>query len=294
MTMKKMMRIIINESQLKRVILEDSKSTTQEFITKAENIHGDRYDYDKVDYKTARLPVIITCPIHGDFIQRPNDHLSGKGCPKCGRTQKSTTQEFIDKSKKVHGDKYDYDKVDYKNSQSPIVITCPIHGDFSQRPNDHLNGKGCPKCSESKGEKSINEVLKKYNINYTQNKKFEDCIGFPDKKGFCYELKYDFFLPDKNIIIEFDGEQHFKPIKIMGGVSDFNRNKKYDKIKNDYCEKNGIRLIRIPWSINHQNHEYSQKYYDNFVSYVKNNNKNYISNSKLYIEPYLKHILNIE
>ena len=168
------MKIIINDSQLKRVILEDSKSTTQEFITKAENIHGDRYDYDKVDYKTARLPVIITCPIHGDFIQRPNDHLAGKGCAKCGKRQKSTTQEFIDKSKKVHGDNYGYDKVDYKNSQLPVIITCPTHGDFTQRPNDHLQGKGCSKCSESKGEKSINEVLTKYNISYIPNSKFKD------------------------------------------------------------------------------------------------------------------------
>ena len=80
----------------------------------------------------------------------------------------------------------------------------------------------------------------------------------------------------------------------MRGESGFDKNQKYDKIKNDYCEKNGIKLIRIPWSINHPNHEYSQKYYDNFVSYVKNNNKSYVSNSKQYIEPYLKHILNIE
>ena len=96
------------------------------------------------------------------------------------------------------------------------------------------------------------------------------------------------------MIIEFDGEQHFKPISSMRGESGFDKNQKYDKIKNDYCEKNGIKLIRIPWSINHPNHEYSQKYYDNFVSYVKNNNKSYVSNSKQYIEPYLKHILNIE
>ena len=288
------MEIIINESQLKRVILEDKKSTTQEFISKAEKIHGDKFNYDKVDYKSVKIPVIITCPIHGDFLQKPSDHLNNRGCPKCGRTQKSTTQEFINKAEKVHDDKFNYDKVDYKNNQTPVIITCPIHGDFPQRPNDHLKGKGCPKCSESKGEKSINEVLKKYNINYIPNNKFKDCTGLPNKKGFCYELKYDFFIPDKNMIIEFDGEQHFKPISSMRGESGFDKNQKYDKIKNDYCEKNGIKLIRIPWSINHPNHEYSQKYYDNFVSYVKNNNKSYVSNSKQYIEPYLKHILNIE
>ena len=288
------MEIIINESQLKRVILEDKKSTTQEFISKAEKIHGDKFNYDKVDYKGVKIPVIITCPIHGDFLQKPSDHLNNRGCEICGGTQKSTTQEFINKSKKVHGDNYGYDKVDYKNSQLPVIITCPIHDDFPQSPNDHLKGKGCPKCSESKGEKSINEVLKKYNINYIPNNRFKDCTGLPNKKGFCYELKYDFFIPDKNMIIEFDGEQHFKPISSMRGESGFDKNQKYDKIKNDYCEKNGIKLIRIPWSINYPNHEYSQKYYDNFVSYVKNNNKSYVSNSKQYIEPYLKHILNIE
>ena len=269
------MEIIINESQLKRVILEDKKSTTQEFISKAEKIHGDKFNYDKVDYKGVKIPVIITCPIHGDFLQKPSDHLNNRGCEICGGTQKSTTQEFINKAEKVHGDKFNYDKVDYKNNKTPVIITCPIHDDFPQSPNDHLKGKGCPKCFESKGEKSINEVLKKYNINYIPNNRFKDCTGLPNKKGFCYELKYDFFIPDKNMIIEFDGEQHFKPISSMRGESGFDKNQKYDKIKNDYCEKNGIKLIRIPWSINHPNHEYSQKYYDNFVSYVKNNNKSY-------------------
>ena len=125
------------------------KLTTEKFIQKAREVHGDKYDYSKVDYKSSQTKVTIVCSVHGDFEQKPNNHLLGKGCPRCGGNNKLTTKEFIERSKEVHGDKYDYSKVNYKNANKKVIIWCPIHGDFEQKPNNHLQGQGCPKCSNN-------------------------------------------------------------------------------------------------------------------------------------------------
>jgi len=125
------------------------KSNTEDFIDKAKEVHGnDKYGYDKVEYINAQTKVEISCIEHGVFKQIPNAHLSGKGCPKCAGTQKSNTEDFIDKAKEVHGnDKYGYDKVKYENYKTNVEITCPKHGNFEQTPNAHLSGHGCPKCA---------------------------------------------------------------------------------------------------------------------------------------------------
>jgi len=122
------------------------KITTEEFIKKAKSVHGDKYDYSKVDYVNNSTKISINCPIHGEFEQRPNDHLSGKGCSKCSGVCKSTTEEFILKVKAIHGNKYDYSKVDYANAHKKVIIICPKHGEFKQEPNSHLRSVGCPKC----------------------------------------------------------------------------------------------------------------------------------------------------
>ena len=121
------------------------KVTTESFIEKAKTIHNNKYDYSKVDYKKAREKVCIICPEHGEFWQSPNQHLSGHGCPKCSGNFMDTPY-FIEKARKIHGDKYDYSKVIFEKAQKKICIICPEHGEFYQTPNHHLNGKGCPKC----------------------------------------------------------------------------------------------------------------------------------------------------
>ncbi len=141
------------------------KKTTEDFITDAKKIHGDKYSYEKTIFKKAVDSVIITCPIHGDFEQIARQHIRGMGCPSCGGTKKLSTDEFIEKAKQVHGDKYTYDNVDYKNTKEDVIITCPKHGDFKQRPAHHLRGSGCHKCIESLGEKNIQSILDKNNIN---------------------------------------------------------------------------------------------------------------------------------
>ena len=123
------------------------KKTKEEFIAKAKLVHGDKYDYSKVEYVGALTKVCIICPKHGEFCQEANSHLRGQGCPKCKyEKQTCTTDEFIAKAKKIHGDKYDYSKVEYVNDRTKVCIICPKHGEFWQTPNHHLSGCGCPKC----------------------------------------------------------------------------------------------------------------------------------------------------
>lgn len=120
--------------------------TTSEFIGKSLEVHGKRYCYGKSVYSGSKIPLTITCLLHGDFEQKPNGHLSGQGCPKCDKSARMDTQAFIDKAKDIHAGKYSYSKCYYNNSRTKVVITCPIHGDFEQLPDGHLRGYGCRKC----------------------------------------------------------------------------------------------------------------------------------------------------
>lgn len=126
--------------------------TRDEFITKARAVHGDKYDYSKVVYVNQSVDVIIICPEHGEFLQRPNNHYMGAGCPLCTGNHKMTTETFIKRAREIHGDKYDYSKSVYVNSKTKLIISCPEHGDFEQSPDKHLSGHGCPMCAQSKVE----------------------------------------------------------------------------------------------------------------------------------------------
>ena len=140
------------------------KLTLSEFIEKAKFVHGDKYDYSKSVYENTMKKIMIICPIHGEFMQTPNSHLQGQGCPECKKDRLSSLfsgnrESFIEKSIKKHGKKYDYSKVSYINNHTEVCITCPIHGDFMQTPNHHLDGKGCPKCGlERRVKNSTNTI----------------------------------------------------------------------------------------------------------------------------------------
>ena len=147
--------------------------TTVEFVKKAKNIHKNKYKYDNVEYINSHTKIAITCPIHGDFQQWPNDHLKGHGCLICSGSQKLSTEKFIEKSKKVHGDKYIYDKIYYINGKTKVIITCPIHGEFEQKPNSHLTGNGCMECSgntKKTTERFIEEAKKVHGNKYKYDK----------------------------------------------------------------------------------------------------------------------------
>lgn len=168
-------------------------SNTNEFLKKASEIHGDKYDYSLVKYIRSNLKVKIICKEHGEFEQTPNSHLTNHGCPSCGNTKKMNIDEFIDKSIKIHGNKYDYSLVIYKNIHKHIILVCKEHGEFEQTPNSHLSGSGCPICS-IKYNKSENEWLDIMDIS---NKNRQIKIGNYTVDG------YD---PESNIIYEFYGD----------------------------------------------------------------------------------------
>ena len=128
-------------------------ATKDNFIEKASNIHKGKYDYSLVNYTRSNQKVKILCPKHGVFEQKPNDHLSGRGCPKCKREKLRninllTIGVFLERSVVMHGDRYDYSKVEYAGNKKPVTIICPLHGEFKQTPKDHMNGSGCPVCGK--------------------------------------------------------------------------------------------------------------------------------------------------
>ena len=218
------------------------KLNTYEFIKKAVEIHDNNYIYLLVEYINNYTKVKIICPIHGIFEMLPSNHLSQKqGCPVCSGNKPLTNEEYVEKAIKRHVDKYDYSLVEYISTSKKVKIICPIHGIFEQNSLNHLQGAGCPMCSESKGEKIITHHLLKNKIKYITQHKFNDC---KDKR----RLPFDFYLPELNTCIEYDGIQHFKPIEFFGGMSALNENKKRDKIKTDYCINNGINLLRIKYT----------------------------------------------
>ena len=137
-----------------------SKKTNTEFIDQAKQIHNFKYDYSLVKYISSKNKIIIICKIHGEFQQKPNHHLSGQGCPGCARNIKRPIDDFIKDANIIHKNKYDYSLVEYKNSK--VKIICPIHGQFEQRDNDHLNGHGCIDCSHEKGSKKQTKTTEQF------------------------------------------------------------------------------------------------------------------------------------
>ena len=233
----------INRKQGCPFCSKNVKFSKEDFINESLKTHIKKYDYSKVNYINAQEDVEIICPEHGSFWQKANLHRRGADCPMCVGGSKDTAETFIKKAKTIKGDLYDYSKVDYKDSNTKVEIGCPKHGYFFVKPVYHLNQilGGCPKCKESNGEKIVRKWLEKNNIDFKQEFKFESC---KDK----LPLPFDFYIPSKRILIEFQGKQHYKPYEIFGGYDGFTKTKKHDNIKKNFCKKNNYKLIEIPYN----------------------------------------------
>jgi very-short-patch-repair endonuclease len=211
----------------------------EKFIEKAKLIYGDKFDYTNVNYIKNNIKVEINCKVHGSFLQEPGSHLNGKGCPECYPfNKKSTTEDFIKKAKKIWGDLYDYSLVDYTTKKNKVKIICEKHGIFEQKAYVHTQGHGCPICNNSKLENYLRNKLIDLNINFEQNKKYDNCRN-------KLPLPFDFYLINENYLIECDGIQHRKPIDHFGGQERFEYQKKNDSIKDNWCRENKIKLYRV-------------------------------------------------
>jgi hypothetical protein len=126
------------------------KLTTEQFIEKATSVHSGRYSYEHTKYNGTAAKVTIGCSVHGQFKQTANDHLCGYGCPTCGGSVRVTTEGFIKRAQQTHGSEYSYHKTKLQGMNKKATITCGVHGDFSQRAADHIDGAGCPACGTLK------------------------------------------------------------------------------------------------------------------------------------------------
>lgn len=201
-------------------------------------VHGEKYDYSKVNLTRFDSKVCIICPKHGEFWQTPSKHLQGRGCPRCAiesrpQNRPMSKEEFVKKAKIRHGDKYDYSETVYKDAHSKVNINCPIHGVFSQKASDHINGHGCPFCQESILEREVELLLEENNLNFVKQWRL------PWRK----KMSLDFYLPDIKMGIECQGIQHFQPVERFGGEEGLKITQERDVLKKELCESNGVKII---------------------------------------------------
>ena len=225
-------------SQLPKIRnINNKKYTTETFIEEAKKVHGDKYDYSKTEYTKVTEKVCIICPEHGEFMQQANFHLQGRGCPKCGGSKKITPEDFIEKAKQIHGDRYDYSKVEYIDYKTPVIIICKTHGPFKIRPDYFLAGHGCRKCKMSHLEREMMSFLDENKINYI----------YQYEEDWLDRLSLDFYLTDYNTAIECQGLQHFKPSNFGSKTISNEDFLKYviknDKRKKRLCEEQGVTLL---------------------------------------------------
>ena len=226
------------------------KLTTEDFIEKAKQVQQDNYDYSNTKYTEANAKLTIGCPRHGLFEIFPNNFIRRGICPKCSIEQRAlnrrlSIKDFVEKARQVHGNKYDYSKVKYFNRQTKISIICPTHGEFMQTPAHHLKGCGCQKCSQSHGENFVEQYLQSKNILFQQ----QYVIHVPENIRSSGKIYVDFYIRPLNTIIEYNGKQHYIPIKHFGGQLTFDSQKKRDNYLRQYCLDNKIRLIELPQGI---------------------------------------------
>lgn len=235
------------------------KYTTESYIEECKKTHPNlNYDYSRTVYTYSTDPVTIICLKHGEFYPLASQFISeGTQCPECVKeSYRLGKEEFIKRAREVHGDYYNYDKVNYINNNTLVTITCPIHGDFEQFPTNHLKGCGCKKCAlekltPSKGEEIIINFLESHNIKY----KFQYEITTKTIARNSNIILIDFVVKINGHIyfIEYNGKQHYEYISFFhkGGIIDFEKQQRRDNLLRQLCEvhKDKITLIEIKYDM---------------------------------------------
>lgn len=201
------------------------RSNTAEFITKAKAVHGDAYEYSNVRYVNAKTDVEIVCDAHGLFLQTPDAHLRGQGCPTCGHIKKglskrSSTEDFIRKAQEVHPYGYDYSQVEYTTAIDRVTITCSNGHTFEQQPNNHLTGYGCPICQISPIHRMLMDTLG----------------GEPNNREILGGREIDLYFPDERIGFEVNGVYYH---------SSLHKPRMYHQDKTDLATANDVQLYHI-------------------------------------------------
>lgn len=240
----------------------NARKNTEEYVNEVSIINP---NIDVLgDYLNSLTPILHKCKIDGhEWFAEPANILSGRGCPECKRRILSNIftkshEQYVKDVAEINPDIEVLEQ--YVNARTPILHRCKQDGySWNIAPLNILTGQGCPQCQESSGERRIRQWLQNKNIKYIYQKTFSDC---KDKK----ELPFDFYLPDYNVCIEFDGRQHFEPVDFAGkgeewAEKQFESAKHHDEIKNEYCRSNNIHLLRIPYFKN------VEEELDNFYSF---------------------------
>lgn len=240
------------------------KLTTEIFKERGAELYNNKYLYDKSVYVNSNTKLIVTCPVHGDFPVLPRRHLEIKhpsGCPQCVNrplginTTKKTLEQFLLECDIKHNYAYLYDMVTFYPGTATssevntfIMVGCKEkgHGYFRVTTFAHLyQGSGCPICMASKGEAAIAAVLISRGVEYGKEHQFPDLLT---RKG--KNFRFDFAVFSNGVLrflVEFDGEQHYKDVQFKNGKSSLSWVQYSDRIKNEYCERKGIKLYRISY-----------------------------------------------
>lgn len=220
-----------------------NQKTAQEYIEQPTNINKNIIVCE--DYINSKIKILHKCKVCGhSWFAAPNTILSGFGCPECAGTRRKTQEEYVNELETIHPNIRIIGT--YINRKTKIAHECLNCGhNWNAIPGDLLNGHGCPRCASSNGEKRVGQWLIEHNVDYIYQKPFDDCRNINP-------LPFDFYIPKLNILIEFDGIQHFEPVDFAGkgeiwALEQFKNTQRHDAIKNKYCEDNHIKLLRIPY-----------------------------------------------
>lgn len=220
--------------------------TKEQFLRKAREKFGWKYEYDLSGYKDLQTSIKIIYPEHGEFFQKPYWHLRSEGCSKCGRikankSESDSLEDFLKKAKKAHPTGYSFDKVKYEDFKNKVIVTCNKHGDFKIRRANFIAGQGCPKCMLINQMKLLEKLENKFpNIEF----------NWEYRTNWLGNQRIDIFIPGLKIAIEYDGQQHFVPIEHFGGKVGFEITKTRDKLKEQKCKNNGVLLLRLKYDYN--------------------------------------------
>ena len=228
-------------SECLRILTKNKNSDN--FIKNAIKKHGDRYDYSKVEYIDILTEVCIICKEdgHGEFWQTPMSHLNNDGCHKCS-SKYMNKEIFVEKAKLQHGNKYNYDNTEYINARSKLFVNCPEHGEFGVMSSDHLRGSGCPICA------AANNISELKILNLIKDKFVDSKVIYQYKEKWLGLQSIDIFLVDYNIGIEYQGDQHFQPVKFFGGEERHEYEVVRDIKKSELCAENKVDLLYFTYN----------------------------------------------